>query len=216
VSDGFRIKIQAHDGASCTLLHGLFVATSNYLLFVPEPTVAADTMKSVVLSDMPAIAQFALDHEEKHRICSPVSCAMMTQYVTGRVHNLDNFVAGVFDTGLSIYGSWSCNVAHAYESCDGAAHFFVRRFNSFTDIYRQLVGGNPVVVSVRGNLPGALKPFPHGHLMVVIGWDHTTQEVICHDPASEDHHMVLKKYALEDFLRAWERSHRLAYVVEYP
>jgi len=216
-ADGFRIKIEAVNGASCDVIHNVSVALSHFGLFKPESCdFSSKKMRTVILQDVPAIAQFALDHDEKHRICSPISCAMMVRYMTGQVNNEDlpHFVAGVFDAGLSIYGSWPCNIAQAYESCNGAAHFFVRRLNSFVDIYKQLIAGTPVVVSVRGNLPGALKPFPHGHLMVVIGWDNENRQVVCHDPASEDHDMVLKNYAIEDFIKAWECSHRLAYLVE--
>ena len=50
--------------------------------------------------------------------------------------------------------------------------------------------------------------------MVIVGWDNNTREVLCHDPACESHEMVFKRYPLEDFLRAWECSHRLAYIAE--
>jgi hypothetical protein len=160
------------------------------------------------------IAQFALEHEDNGRICSPVSCSMMLQYITGEYKDPLLFAAGAFDTGLGVYGSWGCNMAHAFEQADGKAYFFVKRMNSFVDIHNQLMKGLPVAVSVRGDLPGALKSFPHGHLMVIVGWDHDTRELLCHDPATDNHETVLKRYPLEYFLRAWECSHRLVYVME--
>lgn len=215
VADAFRIKVESNAAAQLSLIHGFSVAISNFNLFKAEKNDYVDrTLRSVFISGMPSIAQLALEHEDKSRICSPVSCAMVVHYLTGQSIDPGVFAAGVFDAGLSVYGSWACNVAHAFEYCKGKVHFFVRRFNAFADIHKQLGDGIPVVVSIRGTLPGAFKPFPHGHLMVVIGWDNDTREVLCHDPASDNHDTVLKRYCLDHFLQAWECSHRLAYVAE--
>lgn len=214
-ADAFRIKVEPHQSASLSLVHGMFAAVSDFNVFKPESPQDVDaSLQSVHLTTIPSIAQFALDHEDKGRICSPVSCSMVVHYLTGAYKDPLEFAAGAFDAGLGVYGSWGCNMAHAFEHVDGKTHFFVRRMNSFADIHQQLVQGAPVVVSVRGTLPGALKPFPHGHLMVVVGWDNDTREVLCHDPASENHESVFKRYPLEHFLRAWECSHRLTYVAE--
>ncbi len=72
----------------------------------------------------------------------------------------------------------------------------------------------PVVVSVRGYLQGAPQEYKQGHLLLVVGWDQATQSVICHDPAIFGDQVVEYAYDLSDFLRAWELSHRLAYVVD--
>jgi hypothetical protein len=85
--------------------------------------------------------------------------------------------------------------------------------NSFGGIYKMLSQGSPVAVSVRGALPGAPKPYTDGHLMVIIGYDAVKQQVICHDPARAADHETACVYPLVDFLRAWEKSHRLTYCV---
>lgn len=214
-ADAFRIKIEPHKSASLSLVHGICVAISNFNLFKAESHTAIDqTLESIHIAGVPLIAQLALEHEDKGRICSPVSCSMVTHYITGNSKDPLDFAAAAFDNGLGVYGSWPCNMAQAFEYCGGKAHFFVRRMNSFSDVHQQLRQGMPVIVSVRGTLPGAFKPFPHGHLMVIVGWDNDTREVLCHDPACENNEMVFKRYPLEDFLRAWECSHRLAYIVE--
>jgi len=214
-ADAFKVKIEPEKSASLSLVHGIAVACSDFNLFKIEPSKNKDILlPSIHLSNVPHIAQFALEHEDRTRICSPVSCAMLTHYVTGRTQCPLQFAAGAFDTGLNIYGSWACNMAHAFECGEGNIHFFVRRMNVFADIHQQLMQGIPVVVSVRGNLPGALKSFPHGHLMMVVGWDNEAREVLCHDPAAENHDMVFKRYTFDYFLRAWESSHRLAYIAE--
>jgi hypothetical protein len=214
-ADGFRIKIEPKNAASLSLVSHVFVAVSDFNTFKTESHKNKDmSLRSVHVSNIPAIAQFALDHEDNGRICSPVSCSMVVHYMTGKYKDPLDFAAGVFDAGLNVYGSWGCNMAHAFEHSDGKINFFVRRMNSFSDIHQQLVEGLPVIVSVRGDLPGALKSFPNGHLMVVVGWDNELRDVLCHDPAADNHGDVFKRYPFEHFVRAWECSHRLAYVVE--
>jgi len=214
-SDGFRVWVKAEHGAVLSHVHALFVALSHFELFKAESrTNGIDALPSAFIYNVPGMAQFALDHEDNGRICSPVSCAMVMSYLTGKIVDPLVFAQNVYDDGLSVYGSWPFNSAHAFEHNKGKTHFFVRRFNSFSDLHRHLQQNVPVVVSVRGELPGAYKLFSHGHLLVVVGWDARTKEVVCQDPASDSHHTVLKRYKADHFLRAWERSHRLAYVAE--
>lgn len=214
-ADAFRVKIESKDTATLDCVHSLCVATSHFGLFAPEPVDSIlHKIKTVHIPNIPSIAQFAIEHPEKHRICSPVSCMMVAQYLTGNTYDVHEFVKGVFDTGLSVYGSWACNMAHLFDVCKNSAYFYVKRCNSFVDIYKQLERGIPCIVSVRGTLPGAMKPFPSGHLMVVVGCDISSKEVVCHDPAAEQTSQVLKRYPLAAFLSAWERSHRLTYAVD--
>ena len=214
-ADAFRIKVEPKKAASLSLVYGICVALSDFTLFKAEEIKdKEDFLSSVYVANIPCIAQLALEHEDNARICSPVSCSMVVHYMTGNYIDPLDFAARSFDTGLSAYGSWGCNTAHAFEHSQEKFNFFVRRMNTFADVHQQLVQGLPVVVSIRGNLPGALKSFPHGHLLVIVGWDNATREVLCHDPAAESHAEVFKKYPLEHFLRAWERSHRLSYIVE--
>jgi Peptidase_C39 like family len=208
-ADAFRIKIISHHNASLSLLYGYAIALSDFGIFRHEKAVI--NVPSIYREGVPCVAQFALDHEDNGRICSPVSCAMLVSFLTQLDHDPLDFARQSFDNGLSAYGSWPYNVAHAFECCKGRIAFCVGRMNGFGDVHQSLLRGIPLVVSVRGSLPGALKPFPHGHLIVVVGWDNETKEVLCHDPAAYAPEGVLKRYPIADFLRAWEQSHRLAY-----
>jgi len=213
MADGFRLKVVAHDEASLQSLQGLYITTSNFNAFKEEDsTRVSEKMCSVMIKDVPRIAQFSLGHEDHPRMCSPVSCSMVMGYLTKKMYDPLACARGVFDTGLSVYGSWGCNCAYAFDMIQGLVSVYVKRCNSFRDIHQSLCHKVPVIVSVRGVLPGALKPFPHGHLLVVVGWDQDMQEVICHDPAAYDEQSVLKRYSLISFLHAWERSHRLVYM----
>lgn len=213
VADAFRVKIVPHDTASLSLIHNMTVATSDFNKFSSEQSLSIN-LESMCIEGLPLIAQFAIEHEDNGRICSPVSCAMLVEYITQQCQDPLIFASKSFDSGLGVYGSWPYNMAHAFEECKGAFHFSVRRMNNFAELYEQLVKGMPVIVSVRGTLVGALKPFPHGHLMVIVGWDNETKEVLCHDPAAECNEKVFKRYSIADFVPAWERSHRLAYIAE--
>jgi hypothetical protein len=215
LADAFCVKVIGAKGASLDGLKALAVTVVNMREFKPEEiTAELKSLTSVHLKQVPKISQMALDHPENNRICSPVSCTMLMQYLTGMSINPALFARYAYDKGLNAYGSWPFNMAHAFEYSKGKNWLYNTRLNSFKQIHKQLMRGLPVVVSVRGNLPGAPKPFPFGHLLVVTGWDKTTQEVLCHDPSVEDHQSVLKRYKLSDFLASWERSHRLTYWVE--
>lgn len=215
LADAFRIKVVGSKGASLKSLKALAVTVVNMNKFKSEPLKAAlHELQSVALGKVPKISQFALKHPESHRICSPVSCSMIAQYLSNNSFHPGNFAKMAYDKGLDTYGSWGCNMAHAFERCRGKYWFFNTRLNSFQELHKQLTRGLPVAVSVRGVLQGAPQAFPSGHLLVVVGWDKDRQEVLCHDPSIEHHHEVLKRYKIDDFLKSWEQSRRLTYWVE--
>ena len=125
-----------------------------------------------------------------------------------------DFAEKSHDKGLDKYGSWPFNMAHAFELSQGKILFAVTRLHSFKNLHDHLCKGIPVVVSVRGHIHGAPRVYHNGHLLVVIGYDSKTREVICHDPAVPDSKLVKKRYELKNFIQAWERSHRLAYLAD--
>lgn len=214
-ADGFRIKVKAQDGAPVARLFGFAATTANYTQLKAE---SCDNrikqLASHYIAHVPKVSQFAVNHPDKDRICSPASCTMLVRYLTGQQIDLADFANKAFDYGLQVYGSWPFNTAHACEQLAGISWVFPTRLNSFVDLYKQLARNIPVVVSVRGSLPGAPKSYPHGHLMVVVGWDAQKKEVICHDPAFKAHKRTLRRYPFVDFVRAWEMSHRLVYWAE--
>lgn len=208
---GFRIRITAHNGADISGLYAVTVAYSDFTQFTPESADKYRELASVRIKKVPRKSQFALAHPEKHRLCSPTSCAMLVEYFSQNRCNMHNVAHCMFDKGLDTYGSWPFNMAHAFELCEGSHWWRVVRMNSFLSIYKMLKKGYPVAVSVRGYLRGAPKTYDNGHLMVVIGYDAATQSVICHDPACAEDRKSVRKYRLADFLAAWEKSHRLTY-----
>jgi hypothetical protein len=211
--NGFRIKVTPQHGAQVQHVHAITVAYADFTKFMPEDAALYNNLASVRIKKVPRRSQFALKHPEKHRLCSPTSCAILIEYFSQNRCNMHTVAHNVFDHGLDSYGSWPFNMAHAFELCEGSHWWRVIRMNSFAGIYKMLVQGYPVAVSVRGSLPGAPKSYNDGHLIVIIGYDASTGTVICHDPACATDHKSVRNYPLADFLRAWEKSHRLTYCV---
>lgn len=146
-------------------------------------------------------------------ICSPVSLATVMQYY-GHVEETEQAAAGAKDNGANIYGNWSYNVAYAGERGFTA---WVERCNSFEDVKDCLKRGVPVVASIRtakdDPLPGAVMPYPAGHLLVVTGLaeDGGQQYVLVNDPAAHTDDDVPRRYPLERFLDTWRN---VIYVIQ--
>lgn len=212
-ANGFRIKITSHNGASLKQLSSFSVSLSDLNKLLSEE--ADYSLPTIHIKGLPLISQFELNHPKNDSLCSPTSCAMLMSYLLNKpVHPLD-FAEKAYDRGLGAYGSWPFNIAHAFEISGGAVRCSVARLHTFKELYARLFRGLPVIVSVRGPLQGSATPYASGHLLVVVGWDNKTKEVICHDPAFQPSESVVKRYPIKDFLVAWERSKRLAYLFEY-
>lgn len=213
-ADAFQIKVESLHGAPLGLIKMLAVCSSNLSSFETEDPEVYDQLSYVYLKGVPALSQRELDHPQTPKICSPTSLCVLASYLADHQFDPVTFADGVFDKGLKVYGSWSCNTAYAFHATDGAAFFHVQRLHNFKTLYDYLRKGIPVVVSVRGSLTGAPKAYPGGHLLTVVGFDPERKLVLCHDPAVWKAEDVFKEYRLDEFLIAWENSHRLAYIGE--
>lgn len=215
LADAFKLRIESAKNADMSFIKAIAATISNFENFEHEEKNESNTLlSSVHIPNVPLFSQRVLDHPRSDGLCSPTSCAMLTSFLTKQPIDPVAFAEKAYDAGLDAYGSWPFNMAHAFERCQGKYFFMVQRLNSFEALHEKLQKNIPVVVSVRGHLDGASKDFPHGHLLVVVGYDHKHQRVLCHDPAFPSENEVFKKYKLKSFLAAWERSHRLAYVAE--
>lgn len=213
LADAFRITVISHQEASTSLVKSLAVCLADFNHFkAEESTSVSARLPSVYIPSVPGYSQFMLNHPKNDSLCSPTSCSMLTSFIIGHTVDPVTFAESVFDQGLQAYGSWPFNVAQAFESCQGASFFATARLESFKVLHGILCTGVPVVVSVRGPIPTAPRLYLQGHLLVVVGWDAPSKTVIVHDPAFAHDEDTEHRYALKDFLGAWERSRRLAYV----
>ncbi len=214
LADGFKFKVESQGDADLSNLRLLGVSISDFSKF-KSTNVDSQLLKfsPVYIKNIPKRSQMLLNHDDGKEMCSPTSTSMLIEYLSKKNVDPIDFANKVYDHGLGSYGSWPFNTACAFEACP--SHFFrVIRLNSFSELYSYLIKGLPVVVSVRGKLLTAAKEYESGHLILICGWDPKAKKIICHDPAFDSDDKVLHKYDLEDFLRAWERSHHLCYVVE--
>lgn len=216
-ADAVKIRVQAQNGASLSLLYRLAIAANDVDRFSSERgTGRSFDLPSVHIAGVPRVSQMMLNHKDSNRICSPTSLSMAVAYLNETRESPLAFARGVYDHGLAAYGSWPFNTAHAFARTRGTYYFSVAGLASFAQLYRYLSRGLPVVVSVRGPLRTmpAGRTYEDGHLLLVVGWDNERKRVLCHDPAFPSNEAVLHSYPVNDFLTAWERSYRLAYVIE--
>lgn len=210
------------DGGELKDIVCLSVSVSRLQRFQVETnTIRYGKLPSVFIRGVPIWSQMLLDHPRAPALCSSTVSCMLSSYLGKKTYSPIQFANGVFDPGLSIFGSWQCNVSYSFEMVNGKTRalvkhlFCVQRLDSFGELYKLLRQGVPVPVSVRGVLDGAPKTYPHGHFLLVIGFDPATRMVICHDPAARNLHEVVRKYRLggaHGFLQAWGNSNNLAYV----
>lgn len=205
----FRIKIVAKEGATLEGVDSAHVAC-NESYFVPDKTLREDPL-SVELP-LAGLSQMALADARGPRLCSPTSTTAAIQYLTGNKINPIEFAEKVWDEGFDIFGNWVFNLANAYTHLDSSWSCWVERLSGFDALLDYLYEGSPVVISVKGPLKGSAQPYSSGHLLVVKGYDHTTQEVLCMDPAFAKDEMTHVRYKLDDLVEAWERRGFIAYL----
>lgn len=212
-ADAFQIRVNARQGASLKKLKMISVSVCRPQAMRSESARSLSSrLESVFIKGVDKRSQWQTKHIDDHRICSPTSLAMVVGFLSGKPVEAELFADNCYDHGLKFHGCWPFNIAHAFDACQAKNYFIVKRLHSFEDLYKHLKEGMPVVVSVRGNLVGAPKSFPNGHLLVVVGYNALTKKVICHDPGFKRTHDVVHAYDFDEFLAAWQRSHRLAYV----
>lgn len=216
MADDFELRIEPYKGASLAHIKLIAVTTSRFSQLVPDNTQAPAIQKlcSVHIKGVPPISQLAFNDRDSTRICSPTSTSMVISYLTRKPINALEFAHGVFDTGLGVYGSWPFNCAHAFEKLKNNYYVYATRLKNFKELHEVLMRNIPVVVSICGPLPEAPRPMAEGHLLVVLGYDAKNQRVLCNDPGYPTDQEVVTSYRLSDFLVAWERRSRFAYVFE--
>lgn len=206
----FRIKIITEGNCHLQDIHGLHVYINSDKSKAAQNT---DACLDPIRLNVPGISQMALDHARHADLCSPTSTAAATQYLSNDYSiNPLHFAQNIWDAGFDIFGNWVFNVAEASALLGKEWHCWVERLNGFNAIYHNLIQGTPVVVSVRGPLPGSALPYAKGHLMVVTGYDPLSEKVFCMDPAFAADAETHVSYQLSDFIQAWNQRGNVAYI----
>lgn len=208
-STGFRVRVLAENGATLEGLSSLHACLTEVGLQKMEE--GAREGISIDL-DVPGLSQIALNDAKSMRICSPTSTTAALNYLKKSSLNPLQFAEHVRDSAFDIFGNWVLNTAQASHELGPSWECYVAKFTSFNQIIDQLVKGTPVVVSIRGPLPGSALPYESGHLIVIRGYDSEKQAVLCMDPAFPTNAQTKVSYKLEDFLTAWNKRLRVAYI----
>lgn len=211
---GFDIKIVAEGGANLDNIHSLHVYINSDRSNTPQKP---DFCGPSICLNVPGLSQMTLDHIRHRDLCSPTSTTAVTRYLS-RDATIDPlcFAQQAWDAGFDIFGNWVFNVAQASSHLGPEWNCWVERLDSFCDIYSYLEQKTPVVVSVRGPLPGSAQSYAKGHLLVVTGYDSTYQRVLCMDPAFPTDEATHVSYDLADFVQAWSRRGNVAYIFRHP
>lgn len=198
----FRVKVEGED---LSTLRSLTVCVSN----LERHAIHSPAYLPSVLLPVGGQSQMILNHPRCKDFCSPTATTTALNYLLGN-KKIDPvaFAQLSHDDTFDIHGNWILNTAEAYNQTQIGCH--VERLSDFSALHAHLMRGEPVVVSVKGALPGAPKVYSSGHLICIIGFD--GERVHCIDSAFPDDASTRVSYLLEDFLRAWGVRKNLAYV----
>lgn len=174
----------------------------------------SEPLYSPVYLQMKGLSQMGISHPRHRDFCSPTSITAVVSYLLKCPIDPIQMAERVRDHGFDIYGNWALNVAESSIHLGPTWNSWVERLHGFADIYHRLTLGVPVIVSVRGPLPGSAQPYAKGHLIVVTGFDPIAKEIHCMDPAFESDAKTHVRYKLDDFLTAWSRRGNVAYIFE--
>jgi len=158
-----------------------------------------------ILENIPLISQLASGHKDARVICSPTSLTMALKF-HGMNVGLNQVARGTLDSGNNAYGNWPQNVALAGEL---GMRAYTKRCKSINPVKNFIAKGIPVVASVcvqdKEQLAGAISAFPHGHLMVVAGFEikDGAEYIVVNDPAANSDAEVRKSYLLDEWVKVW-------------
>jgi len=198
---GYEIKVEGDPDSVTVCLSDL----SQFPIIKP-------ILPPVQLQNIPTQSQQILPHSRAKDLCSPTSTSMALHFLQCPIDPI-LFATKVHDHTFDIYGNWMLNTAAASEFLRPKYRTYVARLPDFAALHTQLQKGLPVVVSIKGPLPGAPLAYANGHLILVTGYDQ--DRVYCMDPGFHANEQTLTSYALDDFLEAWTtRRKNLAYLFE--
>lgn len=209
----FRVVIQSEGGAALTSLRNLTACTSrlsDYRIELPSYG-----LEPAELEIKAGRSQMVLRHPRSRGLCSPVATSTAMNYLLGE-RRIDPllFAEQVRDERIDIYGNWVLNVAQAAALLGPQWHCYVARLNRFEELHARLMRGLPVVVSIKGPIPGAALPYSEGHLLLIRGYEPVSQRLLVVDSAFPTDDEVFTSYLLDDFLAAWSLRKNVAYIFE--
>lgn len=209
VATGWRVKVEAKYVLNLQGFHALYASTPSAKKIFKNNFMQG----SYICLEVPGLSQMSVRNPSNVRICSPTSSTAVIRFLKEE-SNLTpmGFAKKVWDSHFDIYGHWIFAAAQAFVELGKDWETRAIYLNDFEDLYKILKSGYPVIVSVKGRLPGSLQPYDEGHLIVVRGFDPMKNRVLCMDPAFPKNSNTYVAYALDDFVVSWQRRKNIAYV----
>jgi hypothetical protein len=201
------------------LTEGLAIARLDAAARVEK--LAGDLLGELPTSDVRGVGGFGprafsqYDFGEPGRAaCSPCSIAWGAAALRGDASAGD--VAACFervrDREHGILGNWPRAIMLAGELGVPARLVYV---DSLAGALAPVAAGKLMIASIGfddpGALPGAPKPMPDGHLLVVTGFDAAAREVLTFDPARGAGDPLPHRYPADAFARVWIGRSAIAY-----
>lgn len=205
---GFKVQVTHDEEASLDCIRSLYVCTNG----VKQEDVPSIPFTTIYIP-LKGLSQMALDSHRKGDLCSPTSTTAVVRYLTNSqaLHPL-SFAERVWDAKFDQYGNWVFNVAQASAELGAGWSCWVERLPGFGAIHERLRQNTPVIVSIRGPLKGSALPYSRGHLIAICGYHADKQQVLCMDPAFATDDQTLMAYDLADFMQAWQKRGKIAYI----
>lgn len=206
---GFRVLIELEGGATWVKMRELHAS----IIDGKALKIARNVLISESIAlDVSGLSQLILTENLSMRVCSPTSTTAVINYLTSTFRPVLPFAENVRDHVFDIFGNWILNTAEASHILGSKWDCFVAHLTTFDQIFKQLKKKYPVIVSIKGHLPGSLFPYDSGHLIVVRGYDALEKKVLCMDPAFPSNLQTCVAYPLDDFLTAWNKRKGIAYI----
>ncbi len=203
---GWKVKVEGKNGANLQGFHTI------YATFPSSSEKKTISHHSFIGLEVPRISQVQISDPRHMRLCSPTSTTAVVRFLNNcsLITPLE-FADKVWDSHFDIYGHWVFAAAQAYAELGEEWETRVMYLNDFDGLYQFLEAGYPVVVSVKGFLPGSIHSYDQGHLLVVRGYDPETNKILCMDPAFPADSQTYVSYPLDEFLSCWKQRKNIAY-----
>jgi len=210
-ADALRLRARLPHSAAAVLSDARWLVSLS--AWDGRTDVSRSGVTAAVRLTVPTRSQMDEEAAVRERICSPTSVAMVLEH-HGRSVTTAALAAETFHADLDRYGIWPAAILSAGRH--GLAGY-VLRFPTWAAAEWCLAAGLPVIASVRygtGELTGAAVAGTSGHLLVLTGFE--GDRVLVNDPAAPSSASVPRRYAIDEFLRAWLGRGGIGYVLFPP
>ena len=208
---GFQILLLSWNSQPTTLTT-LLVSTSDSSHRPPAGEIPQLT--SVLLPNMPRISQIALRHSNYLELSLPTAMAAAVGQVMGKPIDVLSFCNAARDPEFGSYESWLWNTAVASRTLEDGYNVYLECLPDLAALHTHLLNGFPVVVAVRGYLPGCSRPYRKDHMVCIYGYDADGQIVYAIDGGFPNPRASATTFPIAEFLKSWERAGNRACIIE--